>query len=355
MVRRDCTKCRIIFRKTLELEMANHGPHRTIMAPPFHAVQIDIVYKFKAKSWKNSRQLFDIYALVIVCLLSSATSILVLEGMTTADVVQALERHSSRYGVPRHVYVDSGSQLIALQNVRFQIRDVNLHVWHALGMEVKVSNPKSHEERGRVEAKVKTLRLMLEKLSISKAKAMTTISWETLFARIANEVDNIPICKGNSSNVKDLGFDIITPNRLKLGRNNSRALDESYLLVPETEVELLEACRNYQKVWYQILVDRLHHLIPKSKKWQNTDGVETGDIVVFVHDDSHVPKQWTWFLGKVIGKQERKLIIEYFAGSKGEKTKMTVHRNPRQVAKIHEAKDIPVNTQEYYERNVKCL
>ena len=355
MVRRDCTRCRIIFRKTLELEMANHGPHRTIMAPPFHAVQIDIVYKFKAKSWKNSRQVFDIYALVIVCLLSSATSILVLEGMTTTDVVQALERHSSKYGVPRHVYVDSGSQLIALQNVRFQIRDVNLHVWHALGMEVKVSNPKSHEERGRVEAKVKTLRLMLEKLSISKAKAMTTISWETLFARIANEVDNIPICKGNSSNVKDLGFDIITPNRLKLGRNNSRALDESYLLIPETEVELLDACRNYQKVWYQILVDRLHHLIPKSKKWQNTDSVETGDIVVFVHDDSHVPKHWTWFLGRVIGKQERKLIIEYFAGSKGEKTKMTVHRNPRQVAKIHEAKDIPVNTQEYYERNVKCL
>ena len=58
-VRHDCTHCRIMFKKTLELEMANHGPSRTIMAPPFHSVQIDIVYKFKAKAWKRSRQTLD--------------------------------------------------------------------------------------------------------------------------------------------------------------------------------------------------------------------------------------------------------------------------------------------------------
>ena len=60
------------------------------MAPPFHSVQMDVVYGgFMSKPWKNSRQHLEIYALVIVCLLSSATNILVLEGLESQDVVLA--------------------------------------------------------------------------------------------------------------------------------------------------------------------------------------------------------------------------------------------------------------------------
>ena len=351
-VRKDCEKCKIMFKKTLELEMASHSAHRTILSPPFHAIQMDIAYKFKAKAWKNSRQTFDVYALVVVCLLSSATSILVLEGLETADVVLALERHSNRYGVPRHAYVDAGSQLVALQNAKFQLRDVDLALHDNLGMSVKVSNPKSHEERGRVEAKVKVLRSMLMKLSINTNRSMTTVSWETLFSKIANDVDNLPICKGKSSNLHDFGFEIITPNRLKLGRNNSRSLDDGFVLDGTTEVQLLEICRKYKQVWYQILLDRLHHLIPKCNKWLKTDEVTIDDIVIFVHKDSGIEKRWNWLLGKVVEVtgSSRTLTIEYFGP--GKTTKLRVTRNPRQVSKIHSSDDIPVNTIEYYEKNV---
>ena len=351
-LRKDCQKCKIIFKKTLDLEMASHSAHRTILSPPFHAVQIDIAYKFKGKPWKNARQTFDVYALVVVCLLSSATSILVLEGLETADVVLALERHSYRYGVPKHVYVDAGSQLVALQGVTFSLRDVNLELHLKLGLTVKVSNPKSHEERGRVEAKVKVLRSMLTKLSINPTRPMTTVSWETLFAKIANDVDNLPICKGNASNLHDFGFDIITPNRLKLGRNNSRSLDDSFLLDGATETQLLEVCRKYKQVWYQILLDRLHYLIPKCKKWSKTDDVSVGDVVVFVHKDSGIEKRWDWVLGKVVhvSVDQRSLTITYFPP--GRKSKLDVQRSPRQVSKIYSANDIPVNTIEYYEKNV---
>ena len=351
-LRKDCQKCKIIFKKTLDLEMASHSAHRTILSPPFHAVQIDIAYKFKGKPWKNARQTFDVYALVVVCLLSSATSILVLEGLETADVVLALERHSYRYGVPKHVYVDAGSQLVTLQGVTFSLRDVNLELHLKLGLTVKVSNPKSHEERGRVEAKVKVLRSMLTKLSINPTRPMTTVSWETLFAKIANDVDNLPICKGNASNLHDFGFDIITPNRLKLGRNNSRSLDDSFLIDGVTEPQLLEVCRKYKQVWYQILLDRLHYLIPKCKKWSKTDDVSVGDVVVFVHKDSGIEKRWDWVLGKVvhISVDQRSLTITYFPP--GRKGKLDVQRSPRQVSKIYSADDIPVNTIEYYEKNV---
>lgn len=349
-IRRDCIKCRIIFKRTLQLEMASHNPARTVMSPPFHSVQMDVVYKFRARSWKNSRQTFEVYALVIVCILSSATSILVLEGLETQDVVQCLERHSARYGIPTNVFVDSGSQLVSLQSVKFSLRDVDLILYDSLGISVRVSNPKSHQERGRVEAKVKVLRSMLTKLSVNCTEAMTTVSWETLFAKIANEIDNLPLCKGNSSNVRDFGFDIITPNRLKIGRNNYRSLEDSSVLNSNTDTQLLEVGRKVQQVWYQILIDRLHHFIPKPTKWSSTDPVEVGDICIFVHKDSGIERNWKWILGKIIGVESRKVMIEYLAP--GKKRKLIVTRNPRQVSKIYNSSDLPVNTIEYYKKNV---
>ena len=45
---------------------------------------------------------------------------------------------------------------------------------------------------------------------------MTVLQWETLFCKIVNTLDNLPT--GN------LGSEIITANRIKLGRNNFRSL-----------------------------------------------------------------------------------------------------------------------------------
>ena len=90
-VRKDCTKCRRIRLKTVELMMVAHSAKRSTIAPPFYAVQVDIAYGFIAVPWKKARNKVGLYALVIVCILSSATSILALEGISCKDVVAALE------------------------------------------------------------------------------------------------------------------------------------------------------------------------------------------------------------------------------------------------------------------------
>ena len=55
---------------------------------------------------------------------------------------------------------------------------------------------------------------------------MTALQWETLFSKIVNTLDNLPIAKGNAtaSATGNLGSEIITANRIKLGRNNFRSL-----------------------------------------------------------------------------------------------------------------------------------
>jgi hypothetical protein len=79
--------------------------------PDYHKVaQIsDNQLAFKAKPFKESRKSLTAHALVIVCMVTSATSILVLDGLSTQAVVQALERHAARYGMPGELHVDSGS------------------------------------------------------------------------------------------------------------------------------------------------------------------------------------------------------------------------------------------------------
>ena len=94
-----------------------------------------------------------IYALVIVCIMTGATNILALEGLETADVIQGLERHASRHGIPAVIFVDNGTQLKTLSQARFSLESADRQVQESMGMRILESNPKSHEERGQIERK----------------------------------------------------------------------------------------------------------------------------------------------------------------------------------------------------------
>lgn len=355
-IRQDCARCRLILKKTMDLEMAQHDQARTTLAPPFYNAMADIAYGFKGKPYLGARKDCQIYAMVIVCILTSATSILALEGLQTQNVIQTLERHSSRYGVPNKLFVDNGTQLIALQNNEFSIRDVDTFMYDSVGMQVEVSSAKSHESRGRVEAKVKILRSMLAKLAINTTTPMTALQWETCFSRISNQLDDLPMAKGNSSNVSDIGWDIITPNRLKLGRNNSRSLSGPISLTGGSGWDnLLAVNRAAQVTWYQLFLDRIHHLILKPKKWLKTDVPSVGDIVLFVYLDGLKAKSGAqWKLGKVITVHSgsRKVTIAFPEKSQPGSLKIpklkTLIRCLREVSVIHAVGDFSINTKEHF-------
>ncbi len=88
-----------------------------------------------------------------------------------------------------------------------------------------VASPKAHHEQGQVERRVRVLRDMLHRLSDTDDTCQTLLEWETVFARIASQVDDVPIARGSANAATDLGWEIITPNRLKLGRNAHRNLE----------------------------------------------------------------------------------------------------------------------------------
>ena len=157
-----------------------------------------------------------------MCVLTSATSILSLEGISTEDIVAALERHSSRYGIPGIIFTDNGTQLAALTSASFTPRRLENELKEKLDVKVLVSCPKAHEEQGRVERRIRLIRDMLQRTGEAISVPQSPLMWETTFARISNALNNHPIAKSNQTNLSSDTFDIITPNRLILGRNNVR-------------------------------------------------------------------------------------------------------------------------------------
>ena len=356
-IRKDCPRCRLIAKKTVELRMMNHPSARTTLAPPYYISQMDTVFGFKAQVFKNARKTMKVYALIICCLLTGATNILVIEGLETRDVLQAIERHATRHGMPSVLYVDNGTQLIALDNTKFSIRELNGQLIDAYGMQVRVSNAKSHEERGRIEARVKILRTMLDKLSVNSDTPLSVLQWETLFSRISNMVNDLPIAKGEKTKVDDPGWDLITPNRLLLGRNNNRSLEGWISLKTGTGHEnLLRKNQAIMRIWYKIFTDRVHHLIPRPGKWTKTDKIQIDDICLFMYNENPGVGKDTWKLGRIVEMPKQNRVVIAFPGpSKKLETPALKHlsRCPRDVAIIHAAGEIDLNSREYLENLIK--
>ena len=354
-VRKSCSRCRMIHLKTLELEMGQHPQSRFQIAPAFYHCMADTVFGFKGRPFKNARTRIKVYALVIVCLMTSATSILAMEGLETQDVILAIERHSARHGVPSTIFVDQGTQLMSLENAQFNIRDANAQLHDSLGLKIVPSTAKSHEERGRVERKVRTLREMLSKTAGKAEVSMTAIEWETLFAKMSSEIDDIPIAKGDCSNRYDAGWELLTPNRFKLGRSNNRAIEGPIKLTESSSpTQLLRKVQDIQTYWYQLLLQRLHHLIPRPSKWPKTDPCNVGDICVFLYTENAGMNHGHWKLGKIaeISSNGRRVTISFaLQPIPGKVPKLkTIVRCPRDICIISAASEVNLNSKEFFSK-----
>ena len=345
-IRRDCTHCRRIRRITAELRMMPHNEARNTIAPPFYAVQMDTVFGFHALIHQRARKTVKVYALIICCLFTGATNILLIESLSTRNVLQALDRHAMRYGVPAIAHVDNGSQLIALKNVSFQVNEFGAIAYDSLGIQIRVSNPKSHEERGRIESRVRLMRSMMSKLAIGANYSFSFMEWETVFAKISNSLNNLPIARPDKSTASNPTWDMITPNRLILGRNNNRAMSGWFSLNSGVDYQsLVRKNKEILKFWYSIFLEHIHLLIPRPNKWLRTDEVQVNDVVLFLFSESPSSKAEKWRLGIVREvKKKNSLLIEYSDGIH----KRTLTRSPRDLSIIVANGELEVNTTDYF-------
>ena len=109
---------------------------------------------------------------------------------------------------------------------------------------------------GKVERKIQEVKKLIQKTMLNER--LSVIQWETCAAEIANRINDLPLAIGNI--VSDFEtIDLITPNRLKLGRNNDRNPSGSVKITSDLK-KILEANQNIFNAWFE---NWLYSHIPK--------------------------------------------------------------------------------------------
>ena len=316
----SCAHCK---RYKIRLEKAVMGPvppERITIAPAFYNVQVDIFGPLDSHCVHGRRAVVKNYGVVFKCCTSLAVAVFVMEGYSTSHFLDAFYRFSCRYGYPAKVFIDAGSQLLAaFRHTEFSMTDLTrqLNEKHGIMIEFEVCPVGSHEANGLVERSIQEIKKLLA--TVFHGLKMDTLRMETVFSWIANELNSLPICLG--SQYRNLEHaDLITPNRLIMGKNNKRAV--SGLIVDPHPQRIITQIEAVEQAWWTVWVaEKLGSLVARPAKWPaGTPEIQVGDIVVFVRDKNDMIG-CTWRLGEISEVETsrdgvcRRVVIKYRAGN----------------------------------------
>ena len=284
LFRKHCARCRYLLKITIDVQMSPASEHQVCVAPPYYITQGDLVGPFDAyvkhnKGTRENKNKRKVWILTCVCCTTSMTNLKVMGSYDASQFLMAFSRFACEAGFPKMFLVDSGSQLISgCENMVLNMTDIKGHLNREHGILFDVCPVGGHNYRGKVERKIKAVRE-----SVSKAvhlQHFSLLQWETLCAEIANSINNHPIAIGNET--EDLeSLDLITPNRLRLGRNNDRSPIGS-LDISNGVDRMLQLNSNIFNAWWEAwLVSALPRIVPQPKWFKTDEHLKIGDVVLF--------------------------------------------------------------------------
>ena len=343
-LKNGCKKCRIIDKDLIEVVMGPVQDVNFCIAPAFYATQVDIFGPFKCYSPANKRATLKCWFLIFCCCTTSAVSIHVMEDYSTDAFVLGFIRFSCRVGYPRYLLPDAGSQLIkGCNDMSYSYTDCKQILHKIAGVDYKPCPVGSHYVHGRVERKIKDVKKSVQ-ISVENQR-LSVVQWETLMAQIANSANNMPIGTKTSSWPEYL--DLVTPNRLILGRNNDRCPNEPLSICPDHK-RMIKSNADIFRAWFTTwLVSYVPSLVERPK-WHTDKGeIHVGDIVLFLKSDKEFDLQYQYGKVTVVHKGKdgriRRALVEY--QNHNEDTKRSTERGVRELVVIHPIDELDIYTQ----------
>jgi len=334
-VRKSCVRCKLIMKRTLDVSMAPVSQYQLKIAPAFYISQTDIVGPFKAFSPHNKRNTLKIWLVVFCCNTTSTTSIKVMEDYCTASFIQAFIRFCCDAGYPKKLLIDEGSQLKkGCETMRFNFQDAQRKLHMDMDVEFETCPVGGHNVHGKVERKIRTIRESIEK-SMHKER-LSILQWETLGAQVMNAINDLPIAL--TSSVADLEYaDIITPNRLKLGRNNDRS-PSGALEVTNDPSKILNSNKMIYNSWFESWLISYVPKLMHHPKWFNSDtDLKKGDVILFLKSEKEFVNDYQYGMIESITQGEdgkvRSVNVKY--RNHNEQVNRFTNRSSRQLVVIH--------------------
>ena len=181
------------------------------------------------------------------------------------------------------------------------------------------------------------------------------MQWETLVQQISNSINNLPIGLGNKSDSLE-HLDVITPNRLILGRNNSRS--------PNMPLQLSGDFRkivdNNNKIFDQWFKEWLTSYVPtlvRQPKWFSTErNVVGGDVVIFKKSEKEFDKTYQYGIVTKTFQSKVGLVrsVEVQYQNFNENVKRLSKRGVRDIIVIHPVDELVISAElDELARNLK--
>ena len=344
-IQKACIKCRILHKKGVKVAMGPVGIENLKIAPPFFFCQIDLCGPFNAYSPVNKRATVKIWIVVFCCTVTGAIDCRIMENYNSDSFVLAFIRFACRFGYPKLVMPDEGSQLMsACKNMVLSYSDISNKMTTEYGVEFKTCPVGAHYVHGKVERKIQQIKKSLIKM-LNKNR-LSIIQWETLAHQVSNSINNMPIGLGNKTELLE-NIDILTPNRLILGRNNSR----NPTLPLEISADfrgIIESNKKIFQAWFQEwLVSYVPLLVERPKWFESERNINVGDIVLFTKSDKEFEQLYQYGIVTCtfVGRDGliRAVNIEYQNSS--EKCKRFTKRGVRDIIVIHPVDEIGISAE----------
>ncbi len=184
--------------------------------PAFTIVQVALFGPYTAKCEHNHRSTIEIWGMVFKCTATGAVALHVMAAYSTDAFVMGYLRFATRYGHPLKLLPDKGLQLVkACREMEYSWIDVKktLSQEFCVGFEFDAAPVGGHNQHGAIEHSIQEIRKLFDTVFLSPKYKLDVLSYESCFAFIANDLNNLPLCLG--TNFKDLSeLDLLTPNRL---------------------------------------------------------------------------------------------------------------------------------------------
>ena len=343
----ECIRCRMKRKKYVDMPMGLLSEHRLKICPPFWVTQMDLfgpVPIYVPGLEKNTRTRVlraECHVLVFACPVTRLINLQVVEKRDGSGVMDGITRLSCEVGIPKLVLMDQDAAFIkSLKEVEYSYTDAEFNLNRDLGIEFITCPVSGHNQNGQVERRIRTVQESLREAGLESKKLHAT-GLQTMLKLVENQVNNLPLgfSFGRDHDNTPL-MKLISPNMLRVGRNNARALNGPFRLPKPGE--LLEKVQDMYSAWFKIWATTyISKIMFKPKWWNQETCLNEEDVVLFKKKDSVLEDSWT--LGTieqlVRGRDghARRAIVRY--QNKNEDGKRTTDRHVRSLVKIWSVDD----------------
>ena len=342
-IKKSCSMCRLLEKRVVKVTMGQKPESNLCIAPAFYNTQVDLCGPFESYSNANKRAKIKIWLVVFCCCTTGAVDCKVMEDYSTDSFVLAFIRFSCRFGYQRNLFPDYGSQLIkGCKDMILSFSDIKNKLCIEFGVKFDPCPVGAHYVHGKVERKIQQIKKSIKRELNNRH--LSIIQWETLSQQIANVINNLPIGLGNK--VKGLeNLDLLTPNRLLLGRNNDRGPNVPLILSHDIK-KIVQTNSDIFKVWFKSwLISYVTTLVDKPKWFHSDKDVSEGDIVLLLKSEKEFEEvyQYGIVISVSAGKDERVRRVDIEYQNHNEKTKRSTKRGVRDIVVIHPIDELGIS------------